>query len=235
MSASQPTPAGTPGTPGAGPPVDVRPMIVVHTALRREFSQTGWVVASAAPGDHERAAVLTGHLTFLLDLLHHHHAGEDKLLWPKLLSRAPAATVPLIDLMQAQHEGLHTLITQCRAAAGDWRAGPSAAARDRLAGLLTELHTQLAEHLAAEERDVLPLAAVHLSEPEWRQIGEEAVQAIPRSQLLLVFGMFAEYGDQEVLRIMLQEAPLLPRMLMSRLGPRVYAKYARRMYGGVQP
>jgi hypothetical protein len=241
MTASQPTP------PGTGQPVDVRPMLVVHQALLREFHMTGWAVASALPWDHERVVVLNGHLTFLLDLLHHHHAGEDKLLWPKLLSRAPADTVPIVDLMQAQHERLATLMTQCRAAAGDWQADAAqadaapaardqlAGLRDRLAGLLIELHERLAEHLAYEERDVLPIAAVHLSEPEWRQFGEEAVQAIPRSQLPLVFGMFAREGDPEVLRIMLQEAPLLPRMLMPKLGPRAYAKHARQIYGPVQP
>ena len=160
MTASQPTP------PGTGQPADVRPMIVVHTALRREFRLTADAIGAATPGDRARAAVLTGHLTFLLDLLHHHHAGEDKLLWPKLLSRAPADTVPLVDLMQAQHEELDSLMTQCRSVAGDWQADPGQAVRDRLAGLVAELYTRLAEHLAAEERDVLPIAAAHLSEPE---------------------------------------------------------------------
>jgi hypothetical protein len=124
MTASQPTP------PGTGEPVDVRPMLVVHQALLREFHMTGWAVASGLPWDHERAVVLNGHLTFLLDLLHHHHAGEDKLLWPKLLSRAPADTVPIIDLMQAQHERLATLMTQCRPA-----AAPDADAKARPPGL----------------------------------------------------------------------------------------------------
>ena len=55
--------------------------------------------------------------------------------------------------------------------------------------------------------------------------------AIPRSQLPLVFGRFAREGDPEVLRIMLQEAPPLPRRLMPRLGPRAYAKHAHRVYG----
>jgi hypothetical protein len=153
------------------------------------------------------------------------------LLWPKLTARAPVDTVPLIDLMQAQHRGLDRQLTQCRAVAGDWQADPSQAARDRLAGLLTGLNTLLAAHLDAEERNVLPLAAVHLSEPEWRQIGQAAVDATPKSWLPLVFGMFAREGDPEVLRIMLREAPALPRMLMPRLGPRAYAKHARRVYG----
>jgi hypothetical protein len=70
MTASQPTP------PGTGEPADVRPMIVVHTALRREFRLTAAAVQAAAPGDKPRAEVLTGHLSMLLDLLHHHHAGR---------------------------------------------------------------------------------------------------------------------------------------------------------------
>ena len=57
----------------------------------------------------------------------------------------------------------------------------------------------------------------------------------PEVQLPLVFGMFAREGDPEVLRLMLREAPLLPRMLMPKLGPRAYAKVARQVYGPVQP
>ena len=229
MTVSQPMP------PGTGQPVDTRPMIVVHTALRREFRLTADAIRAAGAGDRDRAVVLAAHLLFLLDLLHHHHSGEDAFLWPKLTSRAPVDTAPLIELMQAQHDGLDALLAQSRAAAGDWQADPGRAQRDRLAGLLDGLNAGLAEHLAAEERDILPLAAVYLSEPEWREIGQAAVDALPRPKLPLVFGMFALEGEPEVLRVMLQEAPPLPRRLMPRLGPRAYAKYARRVYGSASP
>ena len=69
--------------------VDVRDMIVVHTAMLREFRLAPAAVRRTLPGDRSRARAVAGHVRFLCDLLHHHHEGEDELLWPTLRSRTP--------------------------------------------------------------------------------------------------------------------------------------------------
>ena len=48
----------------------------------------------------------------------------------------------------------------------------------------------LAEHLDTEERDLLPLAAAHLTPAQWAAVGAAGAASVPRSKLLLVFGMF---------------------------------------------
>jgi hypothetical protein len=45
--------------------------------------------------------------------------------------------------------------------------------------------------------------------------------------------MIMKDGDPEVIRGILAKAPLVPRLLLPVVGPRAYARYARRVYGSV--
>jgi iron-sulfur cluster repair protein YtfE (RIC family) len=203
--------------PGAGP--DVRDMLVVHAALLREFRLAPVAVARAADLPRLRGRVVR-HLTLLLEVLEHHHAGEDRLLLPLLAARAPGS----VDTAEEQHARLEALIAEVRTALAGWVLPP-------LVDLLVELHAALETHLRAEEREVLPLAARHLTPAEWGAIGEAGFRSIPKPALPLFFGMMMVEGDPEVLRSMLAEAPPPVRALMPRLGPAVYARHARRLYG----
>jgi len=44
-------------------------------------------VRGVADGDVARARIVGRHVRLLLDLLHVHHGGEDRLLWPLLLTQ----------------------------------------------------------------------------------------------------------------------------------------------------
>jgi hypothetical protein len=57
----------------------------------------------------------------------------------------------------------------------------------------------------------------------------------PRDKLPLLFGMFMSERDPEVISSMLAHAPLLLRLLMPVLGPRAYARYARRLHRTATP
>lgn len=70
---------------------DTRDMLVVHTALRREFRRAPDLVraaTSAASADTGACERVADHVAWLLGFLHHHHDGEDRLLWPLLRDRA---------------------------------------------------------------------------------------------------------------------------------------------------
>jgi hemerythrin-like domain-containing protein len=213
--------------------VDTREMIAVHSAFRREFGLAPGLVRGVAPGDVQRSGVVADHLELIGSFLHHHHAGEDKLLWPKLLERVPAELAPTVELMERQHEGVHEVIEEMNAALGRWRTGAAETDRDQLAGALDRLHALLVEHLAAEEQHILPLASRSLTEEEWGELGKDGMAAQEKNKLPMIFGMIMKDGDPEVIKGMLANAPLVPRLLLPFIGPRAYASYARRVYGSV--
>jgi hemerythrin-like domain-containing protein len=217
----------------AAPGVDTREMIAVHSAFRREFGLAPALVRAVAPGNLRRAQVVADHLELLGAFLHHHHVGEDRLLWPKLLERVPADLAPTVELMERQHEAVHEVIEEMTATLVRWRTGATEADRDQLADALDRLHTLLVEHLAAEEQHILPLAAGSLTAEEWGELGEDGMASQPRNKLPMIFGMIMKDGDPEVIRGMLANAPLVPRLMLPFVGPRAYARYARRVHGSV--
>jgi hypothetical protein len=93
------------------------------------------------------------------------------------------------------------------------------------------MHPLLVEHLAAEEEQVLPLAARALTQAEWDELGERGTAAIPRAKMPVLFGMLMAEGDPEVLRTMIGHAPLVPRLVVPRIAPRAYGRYSRHVHG----
>ena len=219
----------------SAPGVDTRDMLVIHDSIRRQFGQAAALVRRVAPGDTGRAAVVADHVDLLGALLHHHHTGEDRLLWPVLHPRVPADVAETVARMESQHDG----ITEAQATVTDsvaaWRTGAGEDEREALATALERLLGRITEHLAAEEQYILPLAAQHMSPDEWQRLGEEGISGLPKHQLPLVFGMVMYRADPEVIRGILSHAPLLPRLLMPWLAPRTYARYARRLHGTTTP
>jgi hemerythrin-like domain-containing protein len=215
--------------------IDTRDMLVVHTALRREYRLAPTLVLAVAPGDVTRARQVSEHLDFLNNMLHHRHTGEDRLLWPKLLERVPAELAPTVKLMEEQHHQIHDAMEQAGAAMARWREHAAAADRDQLAESLERLNAALTQHLAAEEEHILPLASRCLTAAEWGQLGEEGMGGVPKNQLPRVFGMLMYEGDPEIIAQMLSHAPRLPRLVLPVLGRRAFARYARRVHGTTTP
>ncbi|GAA4822892.1 hypothetical protein GCM10023201_06120 [Actinomycetospora corticicola] len=227
--------AAAPAPEPERPPVDVRDMIVVHTALLREFRLAPAAVARVADGARRRARTVGKHLDLLGDLLHHHHEGEDELLWPVLRERVPARALPRLAAAEAQHEGIDVALAAVRTARRAWGERVDAESRAALVEALGALHILLAEHLDLEERTLLPLASAHLTEAEWAAVGEHGAASTPKSALPLVFGMFAYEGDPEVLTSMLASAPAVPRTVVPLIAPRLYARHAARVHGSARP
>jgi predicted ester cyclase len=94
---------------------DTRDMIVVHTALRREFRLAPGLVRGTPADDIARASIVAAHLELMNGFLRLHHAGEDRVLWPKLLDRAPTELAAIVTLMQSQHEQIHDLMASAQA------------------------------------------------------------------------------------------------------------------------
>lgn len=217
------------------PLVDVRDMIVVHTAMLREFRLAPSCVARVPAGAHRATRRANAHLGLLGDLLHHHHAGEDELLWPPLRAVLSADGQARLDEAEAQHADIDAALRLVHNARHRWTQAGDDSTRDQLIAALHHLHKLLVVHLDAEERDLVPLAAAHLTPGQWAAVGEAGAASIPKSKMLLVFGMLAYEGDPDILTAMLHSAPLPAKAIVPLLAPRVYARYAKRIHGTPRP
>lgn len=217
------------------PLVDVRDMIVVHTAMLREFRLAPRAVARVPTGAHRAARRVDAHLQLMCDLLHHHHTGEDELLWPPLRALLTADDLARLKEAQAQHTDIDRALERVGRARQRWTTDVDDASRDFLITALDELLGLLVTHLDTEERELLPLAAAHLTPAQWAAVGAAGAASVPKSKMLLVFGMFAYEGDPDVLRTMLESAPPPARGIVPLLAPRIYARYARRLHGTPRP
>jgi hypothetical protein len=206
------------------------------TALLREFRLATQSVARVPAAADRSARRVSAHLELLCDLLHHHHhAGEDQLLWPPLRALLTADGQARLDEAEAQHTHIDAALRQVNTARLRWTDINDQGSREELITSLHHLHDLLVEHLDTEERDLLPLAAANLTPGQWAAVGEAGAASVPKSKMLLVFGMFAYEGDPHVLTTMLRSAPPPVRAIVPLLAPRVYARYAKRIHGTPRP
>ncbi len=211
--------------------VDTWEMNLVHRVFRREFRLLPAVIRATAPGDRARAAELGRHLSMLTTGLHHHHTGEDELLWPLLLQRV-ALRADLVHRMEAQHGRLDTLLQQIDALLPAWVAGAAGGERDALAELLAQASAALDEHLADEENEILPLVAEHLSHAEWNALGERGKEHLPKDHRAFLFlGAILEEATPWEEREFLGMIPAPVRWAWKLVGRPVYNRSRRRIHG----
>ncbi len=209
---------------------DVRDMFVVHRAFRREFRLIPELVRAVAPGDTDRAAVLARHARMVLLGLHLHHTGEDEILWPLLLQRCPP-DAEVVHRMEAQHEQVEHLVELLGPALDRWEVEARPAVAEEVARTVEALQAVLAEHLAEEEREILPLAERHVTQAEWSRLGEHGKGQMALRDLPLLFGALLEECDAEEREMMLHVVPLPVRVLLRTVLARRYRAYVRTVRG----
>ena len=141
------------------------------------------LIQAVPAGDTARARVLAGHFADYQLGLHHHHTGEDELVWPLLLARVDLEA-DLVLRMEAQHEVVAgTLAEACAARAGLASPRPRRPPRAPLVGCAHRAHrAALLEHLHDEEEYILPLIAEHLTVAEWARLGQRFARRSPQGQ-----------------------------------------------------
>ncbi len=213
------------------PLTDVHDMVVVHRAFRREFRLIPELVRQVAAGDTARAAVLAAHGRLVLRGLHGHHTGEDLLLWPKLLERC-APDAELVHRMEAQHQRVHDAIERIGPALERWEAEARPAVSEEVASAFDELRTALLEHLEDEEREILPLAARHVTQAEWNELGEHGMKETRIREMPILFGAVTEEATPEERAHMLAVVPPPVRLLLRTVLARRYRTYISRVRDG---
>ena len=212
-------------------PIDVRDMAIVHRTFRDAYSEAAQLVRAAPAPSPARVTFLADHIDFALAMLHLHHEGEDQLLYPKLIERAPDQAA-ITEQTKQQHQEIGRALDVASATSKAWRQYPSAETGEVLASALDQLNLVVQPHLDDEEQKVVPLAAMTLTQKEWDAIGEHAVAQIPRNKRGVAFGLILEPLGPADRAYMMRVLPAPVRMLYPILIDRPWKKYATALRTG---
>ena len=117
--------------------VDASEMAMVHRVFRDELHDAPGLVRGVAVGDTGRSMVVGAHLDFIVAGLHHHHAAEDELLWPKLRTERLAVEVEELSLRTGEHltdeESAVVPLINAHVTEQEWREVTAVSPRSRLA------------------------------------------------------------------------------------------------------
>ncbi|MFF7761580.1 hemerythrin domain-containing protein [Streptomyces griseorubiginosus] len=213
------------GLPTAGRPY-THEMVVVHRVFRRESALLPRLVRAVPDGASARSAQIAAHLTDYVSGLHHHHALEDELIWPRLRSRAGDAE-ELVARMEEQHGRIDSTLEAVARWAPQWQGSADSVAGQELALALEEHRLALLDHLDDEERLVLPLVAEHLTVDEWDLVGRRGLENLPKDKVMIAIGAILEDATEDERAYFLGKAPLLGRLAWKLMGRRQYATACR--------
>ncbi len=101
----------------------------------------------------------------MLDFLHTHHTGEDELLFPLLRERAELDP-QLMERMDAQHAQVNDAVAAISAELPGWTTSADVTAGERMAARIDATMPTLIDHLAEEERKLLPIVSATLTQRE---------------------------------------------------------------------
>jgi Hemerythrin HHE cation binding domain len=164
-------------------------------------------------------------------VLHHHHAAEDDLIWPKLHARMPLR-VRTICRMEDAHRAIAASVDTVLTAGSAWAktGAPSAAQQLRMA--IDELIGCVDAHLDDEEREVVPLIEECITATEWKKAsarGASFLRTHPRLGLVLAGYIFEGASDGDKQRF-LAGVPSAARMMWQLVGTRIYEGYRAKLY-----
>jgi hemerythrin-like domain-containing protein len=212
-------------------PIDVRDMAIVHRTFRRVYEESAQLVRKAPVPPPGRVTFLADHIDFALAALHHHHEGEDELLYPKLIERVPEQA-PMTEQVEHEHEIIRTALEAASGACAAWRQRPSAETGEAVAAALDKLNVVVQPHLDDEEQKVVPLAAVTLSQSEWDEMGKQGAAWMPPGKRGIAFGMMLEPLGEADRAFMMRHLPPPVRLLYPFFAGRPWKKYAATLRDG---
>jgi hemerythrin-like domain-containing protein len=199
-------PSGGPDVADEQNLIDTRDMVALHGAFRRALADAPAQLAGVIDGDTETASRLGAYLDDVLWLLHAHHAGEDELLYPLLIERAPEQE-RLFAEMESQHAAVAETLLAAQGAAREFGASASATDAEVCALAIRALEVALEPHLSDEEVEVLPIAARTITPPEWGAMPAHALSHYGGERIWLPFGIAFEGMPEDIQERMLTMLP----------------------------
>ena len=217
--------------PSAAPKLcDTSDMVIVHRMFRRECALLPQLVAAVAGGDVARARTVAAHAREVLDMLHHHHVGEDELLWPRLSART-RFHADLLARMDSQHQGLAVLLEHAATSFTAWQDAPTAPTSTALTTLLEQLSARLNEHFDEEEAAVLPIVERVITAAEYQEVGQRGLVSIPLTRRLVVLGYLLEGATPQEQSDFLAAVPAPARLAYRLIGARQHRHETTRLRG----
>jgi hemerythrin-like domain-containing protein len=147
-------------------------MQIAHRVMLRDLDRTIGVTMAMADGGvditRRRVRAVVRYLDSMVDSIHHHHRAEDDILWPVIELRA-GAHVDLTALTE-DHEALIPKLDGLAATVRQFGVSPSRRSASVVASRLVDVRNTLAEHIAEEERDTLPVIRRYLSVSDWQDV-----------------------------------------------------------------
>ena len=213
---------------------DTSDMVIVHRMFRRECALLPQLVAAVAGGDLARARTVAGHAREVLDMLHHHHVGEDELLWPRLSART-RFHADLLARMDSQHQGLAVLLEHAATAFTAWQHAPTAPTSTALTTLLEQLSAGLNEHFDEEEAAVLPIVECVITAAEYQEVGQRGLVSIPLTRRLVVLGYLLEGATRQERSDFLAAIPAPARLAYRLIGARQHRHETTRLRSALHP
>ncbi|MGN6177453.1 MAG: hemerythrin domain-containing protein [Streptosporangiaceae bacterium] len=201
----------------ADAPAEVGFMRALHAALRRDLSRLRDAAAQIDSSAGAPATVLAGWDAFRAELDNHHQA-EDDDLWPVLRRElSDPGELASVDAMVEEHKHIEPALAGVDAAL---RGGGELAAR------VETLSTVVLDHLAHEEREVLPLIEQHMTRAQWRAfMVKERNKRPPRERPEFLTWVLDDAGEQDAAAVLTELPP--PARLVYRwvLRPRYDAQH----------
>jgi hemerythrin-like domain-containing protein len=166
-------------------------MLAVHAVFREALAAAPRIVGGASRHDPQHTANVASYYANVLAFLHVHHEGEDALVWPKLLERAPVEAARIQEIAD-QHEQVSALIASAEEQLASWAEEPDTEHGAKLAGALATLGHELVNHLDQEEAFVLPLAAEHMTVEEWAELPAHGMRNFRGDKVWVLLGLLFE-------------------------------------------
>jgi len=166
---------------------DLTMMYLIHRALRRDLK--AFAVTLRDPNDPLRDDLLRDGFayrwSFFSRTLHHHHSGEDAVIWPYMRAARPD-TRELMDAMEAEHSLLEPLMNAVQSGVGRLEA-TTKDQRRALADQVDALGQVLGDHLDHEERDALPLLTFTIDEKTAKRFERHQQRSMKFSEAAVFF------------------------------------------------
>jgi len=203
---------------------DTSDMRMIHGYFRLVFGQAPALAEGVADGDTARAALVSDHLASIADTLHHHHHGEDILLWDQLEARNPACSAHVSE-MRRDHAAMSEELAALEAALPAWRADASAQHRTTVLYALNGIHALLTQHLGAEEKQILPVAAAAFSQGEWDRLSQHGRASVPGSFRFIQLGFILESLGADAPAWLRANLPAPVRLIWRLIGKPRFERY----------